>query len=92
VLADRYTASAFCGWYRTGGTIPGVLNKLSDSTDDDGHMFEKFDVNTIGASGSQGEYVSQTGFGWTNGVAMWIFDQFENMVAPDCSTDVRYDI
>jgi alpha,alpha-trehalase len=92
VLADRYTASAFCGWYRTGGTIPGVLNKLSDSTDDDGHMFEKFDVNTIGVSGSQGEYVSQTGFGWTNGVAMWIFDQFENMVAPDCSTDVRYDI
>jgi alpha,alpha-trehalase len=92
-LADRYTASAFCGWYRTGGSIPGVLGKLPNVTSDDGHMFEKFDVTTIGVSGSQGEYVSQVGFGWTNGVAMWIFNTFGNLTAPDCnSTAISYQL
>ncbi|KAG1148244.1 hypothetical protein G6F37_003514 [Rhizopus arrhizus] len=88
VLAERYAASAYCGWYKTGGSIPGVLPKLN-SVSDDGHMFEKFDVTTIGAAGGQGEYTSQVGFGWTNGVAMWIFSSFNNLTAPsNCSETI----
>ena len=29
-LANRYFASAFCSWHATGGSIPGVLPRLSD--------------------------------------------------------------
>ncbi|GAA5807984.1 hypothetical protein MFLAVUS_001365 [Mucor flavus] len=90
-LAERYAASAYCGWYNTGGSIPGILEKV-ENVSDDGHMFEKFDVNTIGVSGSQGEYVSQTGFGWTNGIALWIFDTFTNLTAPDCTKTITLNI
>lgn len=90
-LAERYAASAYCGWYKTGGSIPNILEKV-DGVADDGHMFEKFDVNTIGISGSQGEYVSQTGFGWTNGIALWIFDTFANLTAPDCNQTITLNI
>ncbi|KAI9279182.1 trehalase [Sporodiniella umbellata] len=88
VLADRYAASAYCGWYSTGGSIPDILPKLS-STSDDGHMFEKFDVTQIGVAGGNGEYKPQVGFGWTNGVAMWIFDTFNNLTAPENCTHVE---
>lgn len=90
-LAERYAASAYCGWYNTGGSIPGILEKV-ENVSDDGHMFEKFDVNTIGVSGSQGEYVSQTGFGWTNGITLWIFDTFTNLTAPDCTKTITLNI
>lgn len=88
VLASRYAASAFCGWYKTGGSVPGVLPKIA-STSDEGHMFEKFDVTAIGTAGGQGEYTPQVGFGWTNGVAMWIFNTFDNLTAPaDCNQNI----
>lgn len=87
-LAERYTASAYCGWYNTGGSLPGILEKENASLTDNGHMFEKFDVNTIGLSGSQGEYVSQTGFGWTNGIALWVFSLWSNFTAPNCTQTI----
>ncbi|KAI8636219.1 trehalase [Parasitella parasitica] len=92
VLAERYAASAYCGWINTGGSIPGILEKLNTSVTDDGHMFEKFDVNTIGLSGGQGEYVTQTGFGWTNGIAFWIFNQWPNFTTPDCTQVIKLDL
>ncbi|KAI7906848.1 trehalase [Cokeromyces recurvatus] len=91
VLAERYAASAYCGWVNTGGSVPGILDKVNASIMDEGHMFEKFDVNTIGRSGSQGEYISQTGFGWTNGIALWIFNQWPNFIAPNCTKVITYD-
>ncbi|EIE82212.1 hypothetical protein G6F47_009359 [Rhizopus delemar] len=85
-LADRYAASAYCGWHKTGGSP-------FEKTMDDGHMFEKFDVNSIGNIGGQGEYIPQIGFGWTNGVAMWILDTFRNLKAPrDCMQMITIDI
>lgn len=54
VLAERYLASAFCSWYKTGGYIPNVLQQLPNQTDV-GHMFEKFDVEQIGDAGFGGE-------------------------------------
>ncbi|KAI8582719.1 hypothetical protein K450DRAFT_226590 [Umbelopsis ramanniana AG] len=84
-LATRFVSSAFCGWYVTGGSVPGVLAQLPNQTDT-GHMFEKFNVENIGVAGSGGEYTVQAGFGWTNGVTFWAFDTFEGFVAPNCTT------
>ncbi|KAK9885433.1 hypothetical protein WA026_010930 [Henosepilachna vigintioctopunctata] len=35
-----------------------------------GEMFEKYDAEHPGKNGGGGEYIVQTGFGWTNGVAL----------------------
>ncbi|KAG0175338.1 hypothetical protein DFQ28_003600 [Apophysomyces sp. BC1034] len=89
-MAERNTASAFCSWYKTGGTVPGLLQSYPEAGNDTGHMFEKFDVRNLGAAGSGGEYEVQTGFGWTNGVAMWILNRFSNITAPDCTSTINY--
>ncbi|KAL3677945.1 hypothetical protein R1sor_020901 [Riccia sorocarpa] len=39
-----------------------------------GHMHEKYDVTSFGSYGGGGEYEPQTGFGWTNGVALSLLD------------------
>ncbi|KAL6479176.1 hypothetical protein MHYP_G00126090 [Metynnis hypsauchen] len=39
-------------------------------------MFEKYDVNGDGKPGGGGEYEVQVGFGWTNGVALQLLDQY----------------
>ncbi|XP_026173726.1 trehalase [Mastacembelus armatus] len=39
-------------------------------------MFEKYDVNGDGKPGAGGEYEVQLGFGWTNGVALQLLDQY----------------
>nr|ACP28173.1 soluble trehalase [Locusta migratoria manilensis] len=36
----------------------------------DGFMYEKYDASAPGRKGGGGEYEVQTGFGWTNGVAL----------------------
>ncbi|KAI8377911.1 trehalase [Radiomyces spectabilis] len=90
-LAERNAATAFCSWYKTGGTIPGILAKAPNTTDN-GHMFEKFDVRFLGGAGSGGEYTVQVGFGWTNGITLWIFDTFRNLTAPDCNSAYSYNV
>ncbi|XP_033487217.1 trehalase [Epinephelus lanceolatus] len=39
-------------------------------------MFEKYDVNGDGKLGGGGEYEVQLGFGWTNGVALQLLNQY----------------
>ena len=41
-----------------------------------GLLFEKYDVETSGAGGG-GEYETQTGFGWTNGVTADFIDRYD---------------
>lgn len=41
-----------------------------------GTMHEKYDVEACGAIGGGGEYNPQTGFGWTNGVALAFLEEF----------------
>ena len=36
----------------------------------------QYDVNEAGARGSGGEYVVQTGFGWTNGVILVLLERY----------------
>ncbi|KAJ7258778.1 Six-hairpin glycosidase-like protein [Mycena haematopus] len=91
-LANRYVASVLCSWHATGGEIPGVLPRLSDaelnvtqSAGNTGNMFEKFSISDIDSSGSGGEYTVQAGFGWTNGVLLWVTSNYGNvLVAPQC--------
>ncbi|KAI0629777.1 glycoside hydrolase [Trametes polyzona] len=91
-LANRYVASALCSWHATGGEIPNLLPRLSDqelnvtqSTTNTGNMFEKFSTSDIDSAGRGGEYTVQAGFGWTNGVLLWIASTYGNvLVAPQC--------
>ncbi|CAJ1937202.1 unnamed protein product [Sphenostylis stenocarpa] len=41
-----------------------------------GVMHEKYDVEHCGEFGGGGEYVPQTGFGWTNGVVLAFLEEF----------------
>ncbi|KAK4844923.1 hypothetical protein QYF36_026087 [Acer negundo] len=41
-----------------------------------GAMHEKYNVEKCGASGGGGEYKSQTGFGWSNGVVLAFLEEF----------------
>ncbi|KAH9040254.1 glycoside hydrolase family 37 protein [Lactarius hengduanensis] len=91
-LANRYFTSAFCSWYATGGSIPNLLPRLTNqqlnvslSINNTGNMFEKFSMRDIDSGGRGGEYTVQAGFGWTNGVALWVANTFgSQLVAPTC--------
>lgn len=93
-VANRYMSSVFCSWYSTGGSIPGLLNRLPDDTlnltfslNSTGRMFEKESLFDIDVAGSGGEYVVQAGFGWTNGIALWIASQYGPVLStPSCPT------
>ncbi|XP_022145920.1 probable trehalase [Momordica charantia] len=41
-----------------------------------GYMHEKYDVEKCGDFGTGGEYISQTGFGWSNGVVLAFLEEF----------------
>ena len=48
-------------------------------------MFEKFSVSDIDSSGGGGEYTVQAGFGWTNGVVLWVASTYGHVLAaPTC--------
>jgi hypothetical protein len=48
-------------------------------------MFEKFSISDVDSSGRGGEYTVQAGFGWTNGVVLWVASTFgKQLVAPAC--------
>ncbi|KAI0823980.1 glycoside hydrolase [Trametes gibbosa] len=91
-LANRYVASTLCSWHATGGEISNLLPRLSDqelnvtqSTNNTGNMFEKFSVSDIDSAGRGGEYTVQAGFGWTNGVLLWVASTYGDvLVAPQC--------
>ncbi|THH27598.1 hypothetical protein EUX98_g6595 [Antrodiella citrinella] len=91
-LANRYIASALCSWHATGGSIPGILPQLSEqelnitmSVGNTGNMFEKFSISNIDSAGRGGEYTVQAGFGWTNGVVLWVAGLYGDvLVAPSC--------
>jgi alpha,alpha-trehalase len=48
-----------------------------------GYMMEKYYAPEPGWSGGGGEYVPQTGFGWTNGVALTLIDLFADEITLD---------
>ena len=48
-------------------------------------MYEKFSNLNVDSSGYGGEYTVQVGFGWTNGVMLWVAANYgQVLVAPQC--------
>lgn len=40
-----------------------------------GYIFEKYNAKVIGQPGAGGEYIVQEGFGWSNGVILWLLEE-----------------
>ncbi|KAF2274729.1 trehalase precursor [Westerdykella ornata] len=84
-LAQRYLDSTFCTWRVTGGSTPEFPKLEGVREGSNGTMFEKYSDNSTNAAGSGGEYKVVEGFGWTNGVLIWIADVFgQSLKTPDC--------
>ncbi|OLY81013.1 Trehalase [Smittium mucronatum] len=84
-LANSLVGSSYCGWYQTGGSIPQILPKKANITDD-GHLFEKMNSTMFGFPAGGGEYQVQAGFGWTNGVVLWLINTFgDSLNIPECN-------
>ncbi|KAL7100380.1 hypothetical protein ACP275_09G142400 [Erythranthe tilingii] len=56
-----------------------------------GAMHEKYDVQKCGAYGGGGEYIPQTGFGWSNGVVLAFLEEFgwEKELKLDCEVSIN---
>nr|GEY97235.1 probable trehalase isoform X1 [Tanacetum cinerariifolium] len=56
-------------------------------------MHEKYDVSKCGDFGGGGEYVPQTGFGWSNGVVLAFLEEFgwAEDLSPQCNNQLKLD-
>ncbi|KAL7749723.1 hypothetical protein RI367_004951 [Sorochytrium milnesiophthora] len=73
-LAQRVVNAAYCSWLET-----DTANHTG------GFMFEKYNASHVGLIGGGGEYVTQEGFGWTNGVILWALDKYgQGLQEPEC--------
>ncbi|KAK8188920.1 trehalose [Phyllosticta capitalensis] len=82
-IGQRFVASTFCTWLATGGSTknrPKIANAKAN-----GIIFEKYSEAAINAVGGGGEYEVVEGFGWSNGLLIWLADKFgQNLTVPDC--------
>nr|QIJ96703.1 trehalase 2 [Glyphodes pyloalis] len=69
--AERYAKEIATKWVRSNFEVW----KQKDA------MLEKYDATRFGGFGGGGEYVVQTGFGWTNGVIMALLDKYGNTIS-----------
>lgn len=84
-LAQRYLDNTFCTWYATGGSTSETPQLDGFTEEDIGVMFEKYDDGTLSEPGGGGEYEVVEGFGWTNGVLIWVVERFgDELKRPDC--------
>lgn len=84
-LGQRYLDSTFCTWYATGGSTSETPQLQGLTPEDTGIMFEKYGDNSTNVAGAGGEYEVVEGFGWTNGVLIWVADQFSTKLKrPNC--------
>ncbi|CRK41697.1 hypothetical protein BN1708_008528, partial [Verticillium longisporum] len=84
-LGQRYLDSTFCTWYATGGSTSDTPQLEGFDEREVGIMFEKYSDNSTNQAGGGGEYEVVEGFGWTNGVLLWVVDTFgNNLTRPDC--------
>lgn len=53
-------------------------------------MFEKYSESSLFEAGGGGEYDVVVGFGWSNGVLIWVADTFrDNLQTPPCTGDLN---
>lgn len=90
-LAQRYLDMAYCTWRATGGSTPASPKPpsiINTTADRGGMMFEKYSDVSLSQAGGGGEYEVVTGFGWTNGVLIWVADTFaDRLQSPPCVGD-----
>ncbi|GAB7366783.1 hypothetical protein MBLNU230_g0734t1 [Neophaeotheca triangularis] len=92
-LAQRYTDSLFCTWRVTGGSTPSLSQLPGSSPDNSGTIFEKYNSTTTNAAGGGGEYEVVEGFGWSNGVLIWVADVFgRQLLQPECGDLTAADV
>lgn len=90
-IAQRYVDSTYCTWRSTGGHHPELKIPRLVGTSGTGTMFEKYSNKAIDAVGGGGEYTVVPGFGWTNGVLIWIVDQFgQKLETPKCTSSAAW--
>jgi alpha,alpha-trehalase len=67
-IANKWIATTYCGWNNTADHV----------------MFEKYNATRWGVTGTGGEYsAGESGFGWTNGVALeWLVQYGKSLKAP----------
>jgi alpha,alpha-trehalase len=84
-LSQRYIDSTFCTWRVTGGDTEDLPQLEGADPAANGTMFEKYADNSTNAAGGGGEYEVVEGFGWSNGVLIWMGDVFgEVLKTPEC--------
>ncbi len=71
-MAQRWVSANLIAFNQTAATSPTGT----------GVMFEKYDCTVLGGGGGGGEYELQTGFGWTNGVALDLLNRFGDRLTP----------
>lgn len=89
-ISQRFINSVYCGYEIFG--IKLVTSVLYNSMSL-GQVFEKYHAVNVGYPGGGGEYIVQEGFGWTNGVVLWIMDKFgSNLTVPSECLRIERDI
>ncbi|KAL1872069.1 hypothetical protein Daus18300_004438 [Diaporthe australafricana] len=84
-LGQRYFDSAYCTWRATGGGTPSSPPLPNPPQNLGGQMFEKYSDQSTNEAGSGGEYEVVVGFGWSNGVLIWVADTFrDRLQTPEC--------
>eukprot|EP01057_Protomagalhaensia_wolfi_P004764 Protomagalhaensia_wolfi_Nauph_80__4763@NODE_495_length_2429_cov_51_635146_g373_i0_p2_GENE_NODE_495_length_2429_cov_51_635146_g373_i0NODE_495_length_2429_cov_51_635146_g373_i0_p2_ORF_typecomplete_len221_score23_07Trehalase/PF01204_18/8_1e33Bac_rhamnosid6H/PF17389_2/0_0092_NODE_495_length_2429_cov_51_635146_g373_i04681130 len=58
------------------------VNTVLDRFEVFGTCSEKYDCNRLGKSGVDGEYVTQDGFGWTNGLVLDFMEKYRTRLTP----------
>lgn len=79
--AQRFINTTYCGYQNYSISLALRLMFLEQ-------FFEKYHAQLVGQPGGGGEYIVQDGFGWTNGVILWLLDQYGGeLYAPtECPT------
>jgi alpha,alpha-trehalase len=58
-----------------------------------GHMYEKYNAKNVGQPGHGGEYEVQTGFGWTNGIALYLLQEYgHTLSSEECPVKFTTDV
>ncbi|KAJ1719396.1 hypothetical protein LPJ53_005839 [Coemansia erecta] len=85
-IAQSSINTAFCNWYTTGGTIPGVLNSYdSASGGSSGASFGTYDIDSSGNVVTTTSEASSGDFTWTTGITIWLLDQYKTQNSiPSC--------
>ncbi|KAJ2848367.1 hypothetical protein IWW36_003336 [Coemansia brasiliensis] len=85
-IAQSTLGTAFCNWYTTGGSISDVLNPYDHApSNSSGASFGSYAIGADGNIDTTTDASDPGNYAWTNGVVLWIFDQYKPQIQiPKC--------